>query len=465
MRLMKRIWIVISAAILAAACGRGPAEQTPAVLEGEIEGEFSQLVVLTYRPGEITNYLYPDAGDGKFDVVMNDVDGFMDLAVAVDDDVFGARVIPGDTLRLRIFPAETEGRFDVEYDGPTEKESRIWTDFYDVYGYYGQYNIRPDKDPDMTYEDSMSKIGLKDLAFRTKYGDDIDDYYLHYADLMCGLFKAVLLEERAGQEGVDAFDYPEYQELLKDVDPNDPFTINCGLLNRWARFQMRDLGEDDYSRCMAFMDRMDNEVTYTNSRNMMADLFASLIFRNPADLDEEHCHSFLDRLGAFAPDAEEMIESTRKAWDAYKAMGMGAAMPDAVLTTMKGDSIQLSSLYGKILYIDFWATWCGPCVKETPYLADLVSRLRDNDAISIISISLDDTEEPWLEKLNSDSQMITWPQYHLDTDQAKDFLSKLNLNSIPRFVIVDRDGTILDADAMRPSYDGIDDILLEAANR
>ena len=67
MRLMKRIWIVISAAILAAACGRGPAEQTPAVLEGEIEGEVLGVEEVEGETEGLTDGLDPLEIEGLMD--------------------------------------------------------------------------------------------------------------------------------------------------------------------------------------------------------------------------------------------------------------------------------------------------------------------------------------------------------------------------------------------------------------
>ena len=443
----------------AISCNNDKQTQAPAVLEGVVEGGCSELVILTYKLGEMTDYLYPEMTDGRFDIVMNGVDDFVDLAVSVDDDVFGARIIPGDTLRIRIFPTLPEGHYDIEYDGSTERESRIWTDFYDVYGYWGQYNIRPERDPDMTYEDSIVKFGLKDMAFRTKYGDGLDEYYVHRADMMGSFFKAVLLENKAYDEGMDPFDYPEYEELMVDVDPDDPEAISCGLLGRWARFTMRDSGDDELSRCSAFMDWAEDKVNYPNSRKMLASLLADLVLAQPDALDDAKCDSFLNRIKSFSPESEQLVEAGRKAWEAYKATAPGSVMPDVELTAPDGSNVKLSALSGKVLYIDFWATWCGPCLQETPYMGELVRRFESNEDVMFISISIDKTAEPWIEKINADSQALVWPQYYIESEKAEEFLQKLNINAIPRFVIVDRDGKIFDADAPRPSSEFIDDTL------
>lgn len=138
-------------------------------------------------------------------------------------------------------------------------------------------------------------------------------------------------------------------------------------------------------------------------------------------------------------------------------------MPDATLRDMDGRDLQLSSLFGKVIYIDMWATWCGPCVQEIPYLEALVDRFKDNDDIVFISVSVDDTAEPWLEKVAADKP--SWPQYWLAPKPSRDFCGKLNISTIPRFIIVGREGFIADPDAPRPSSDGIDEYLDSIVNR
>ena len=108
-----------------------------------------------------------------------------------------------------------------------------------------------------------------------------------------------------------------------------------------------------------------------------------------------------------------------------------------------------------------WATWCGPCVRETPHMAALVERMKSRDDIVFLSVSTDDTEEPWLEKLASDEPR--WPQFHLDKEADESFSKALNISSIPRFIIVGKDGRIYDANAIRPSDPEIDSVLNAAS--
>lgn len=460
---MKKIFSIITAAVAmfaAASCSQKP-QTGQAVLTGEVIGDCNQLVVLTYKVGEMTDYQYPVLHDGKFELVLDDVEGFIDMAVAVDNDVFGARVNANDTLGILVTPAG-DGSFEVTYIGDTEKESRIWTDFYDTYGYWGQYNLKVDKDPSITEDESIRMVDEKDAAFRAKYGSGLDRYYVKRADMMRDFLHAVLLENKAEANGENYLECPEYQAIFKDVDPNDPLTLSCGLLNRWARYEMREMEGSELSRSSSFMEKYAGKIKLTAARNMVAEFLASNVFMNPEEIDDTNFDAFLGHLASFAPDFPELVNSCRQAYEAFSATRPGAAMPDVTMRGTDGNDIQLSSLFGKVIYMDMWATWCGPCVQEIPYLEKLVERFKDNENIVFISVSLDDTDEPWLEKLAGDHP--SWPQYWLAPKPSSEFCGKLNITTIPRFIIVGREGYIADPDAPRPSSEGIDEYLTSIIN-
>ena len=127
------------------------------------------------------------------------------------------------------------------------------------------------------------------------------------------------------------------------------------------------------------------------------------------------------------------------------------AMPDVTIERTDGTKLQLSSLFGKTLFLDFWATWCPPCCAEIPHLEKLAEQFANNQDIRIISISVDQDRDAWIKKVAEDKP--TWEQYRISADDADAFFSAIELETIPRFIIVDSDGSIINADAPRPSDD------------
>jgi len=146
------------------------------------------------------------------------------------------------------------------------------------------------------------------------------------------------------------------------------------------------------------------------------------------------------------PDYYTQVE---KPYESGRLLAKGAAAPEIELADLNGNKINLSDLKGKALYIDFWASWCKPCCEEIPYLQKIVDELGNDKEITCISISIDEDERSWKKRL--DSEKPSWSQYIATPEGLKTISETYQINSIPRFVLVDKNGCILDINAPRPS--------------
>ena len=114
-----------------------------------------------------------------------------------------------------------------------------------------------------------------------------------------------------------------------------------------------------------------------------------------------------------------------------------------------GGKTTLESLKGKYVYIDLWATWCGPCRAEIPFLKELEKSLHDKN-IAFVSISTDSEKDH--EKWRTFVKEKELSGIQLYADRANmDFIKAFNVNTIPRFILIDPTGNVVDADAARPS--------------
>ena len=114
--------------------------------------------------------------------------------------------------------------------------------------------------------------------------------------------------------------------------------------------------------------------------------------------------------------------------------------PEIKETTPDGKTISLSSFRGKIVLIDFWASWCAPCRRENPYVVDLYNKYKEKD-FEIFGVSLDDNVEAWKKAIEKDG--LTWPQVSdlkkWESRVVKDF----HIEAIPYSVLIDREGKII----------------------
>ena len=126
------------------------------------------------------------------------------------------------------------------------------------------------------------------------------------------------------------------------------------------------------------------------------------------------------------------------------------AAPSFDYLNHKGGTTKLDELKGKYVYIDVWATWCGPCRAEIPSLKKIEEKYHGKN-IEFVSISVDVQKdfEKW-KKFVTDKQ-LGGIQLFADKDWNSDFIKSFGINSIPRFILIDPKGNVVSADAARPS--------------
>lgn len=244
------------------------------------------------------------------------------------------------------------------------------------------------------------------------------------------------------------------------VDPNDPDEVTFPLVNRWAYFHLREYGDDPVSATVGFLKSYGKKITNPAIKSMLA---GNLVSNCMSDIDidtPDKYETLFETISSFVPDHPEIVESCRAKIEAANAAQPGKPVPDTVMETVDGSQIRLSSMFGKVLYIDVWATWCGPCLHEAPSFRALAEKYGNDDRICFISLSLDSDKDYWIEYVNEEKPF--WPQFILDSSNQNDFCGKVGISTIPRFLLIGADGRFIDGDCARPSDDGIEDILKDA---
>jgi thiol-disulfide isomerase/thioredoxin len=128
---------------------------------------------------------------------------------------------------------------------------------------------------------------------------------------------------------------------------------------------------------------------------------------------------------------------------------------------IKGSAVSIKGLKGKVVVIDFWATWCGPCVAEMPKMKELYAKYRDQ-GVEFIGVSLDQPKEQGgLDKLKTfvKQNEIGWPQYYQGKGWESEFSMSLGINSIPCVFIVDAEGKLYSVEAGGKLEEMIPDLL------
>lgn len=151
-------------------------------------------------------------------------------------------------------------------------------------------------------------------------------------------------------------------------------------------------------------------------------------------------------------------QGLKEVYDNNKMMASNAMSPEFSYVNIDNKKVSLKDLRGKYVYIDVWATWCGPCKAEIPHLQK-VEKDYHGKKIHFVSLSVDrQADKPKWEKYVKDNK-LGGIQVIADKDFDSEFIKKYNIASIPRFILIDPNGKIVSGDALRPSDAGLRDLL------
>ena len=134
--------------------------------------------------------------------------------------------------------------------------------------------------------------------------------------------------------------------------------------------------------------------------------------------------------------AQMMVEKT-------EAIKVGNEAPELILPMPNDKDLALSSLRGKVVLIDFWASWCAPCRKELPNVKRCYEKYKNKD-FEILGVSLDKDRSAWLEAISTEG--LTWPQVSDLKYWQSEACQIYAIQSIPYTVLIDKEGKIIATD-------------------
>ena len=128
-------------------------------------------------------------------------------------------------------------------------------------------------------------------------------------------------------------------------------------------------------------------------------------------------------------------------------LNVGDKAPELAFNSPDGKILKLSSLKGKVVLIDFWASWCGPCRQENPNVVKTYNQYKDRvfkngKGFEIFSVSLDQNKDAWVNAIKKDG--LVWPYHVSDLQFWRSEGARIyNVSSIPATFLIDGDGVII----------------------
>lgn len=160
-------------------------------------------------------------------------------------------------------------------------------------------------------------------------------------------------------------------------------------------------------------------------------------------LDKEGDFPFLDSLAVRLKEGlpeSKYVQDFTKGVEAMRATVVGQMAPEISLPNPEGEVKKLSDLRGKVVMIDFWAAWCGPCRRENPNVVKVYEKYKDK-GFEVYGVSLDRKKEDWVKAIEKDN--LSWTQVsdlnYFNSEAAKAY----NVDAIPATVLLDKEGRII----------------------
>ena len=427
------------------------------LLKGKL-ANFKEDIALNYAPdGNIMYSEYHNLkvdADGSFTFDMEMTQPTADVIIYVGEKgTLGAQLVKGKTVEMTI--TKVDGDLQVAFKAPNIDVCRFLNQKAKSFDMVNYDPMDPSmRKPNAEYRALLEKENAKVKALLPKIKDKkLRSYYSDLAAAEYKWLKVRLIADDCEHKKIDRRTNAELQELLNDLDVNDAINYQTNL-SLWALLNKTksEMKGNNEAYCYELMDLTKQMVTNPNLRKQMVQIIGQnyYTYGDGTGNVEEFTKRFREFAGENANIADGMYKQFMEVKKAKEKTASGVPAPDITLDLPDGKQVQLKDICkGKFTYIDVWATWCGPCKMEIPFMEKLVERFKGNDKVMFISISVDENVDAWKKMIEKDKPQ--WAQYNIHGKTNQQFSADWGITGIPRFIMIDKDGNIFAADATRPS--------------
>jgi len=388
----------------------------------------------------------------KFDNAQNFHDtisveqGYYNLSV--DEKNFRIYLKPGFQLDLRIGDSiEFNGEGSIENNYLIANKALV-DKLKEIDDY--KYFAKREEEPFLLLMDSIYQVRLNLLTeIENKICDEFE--YMEKSKLkyeylrkkaLYNVSRHIILEDKSFEVSKNY-----YANLFKDINVNDSILIN---VNDYIRYVSSYLWEetnkivgdnDSIDFYLAYMQVLNEKIETTNLKERLSYDVGSIKLARTKELDQVY------NLVVQNLSNEKYLKRVQAQYNTLKRIEKGAISPDFQFEDVNGNIVELKDLRGKIVYIDIWSTGCGPCMAEIPYQKKLEKFCKGKN-IHLVAINILDDSEHW--KKTVKEKQLGGIQLHASDERDK-FFKDYVVRGIPRYILLDENGRIIDSSAKRPS--------------
>ena len=353
---------------------------------------------------------------------------------------------PGDTVHMKVDINDVEKT--LRFSGSTAGNNIFVNEEEWILNSYKERFLRNYYEPFSRLPAGYVKVVEKRLAWKMSFLDSMSARYQ-----LSRALKDVYYWKFYAESVTSRLYYPGNRENYT----NKPVKLPAGYFDFLKEVKLADEGANKGIGYNFFLDAVMRKRYELFERGKHS--FADFVKR---ELPEKAAYEYLayalgknftpEILDMFGPDCPYpgIAAAVKEKYRHLQGMMPGSAAPVVRFLTPDGRPFSFGDFKGKYLYIDFWATWCGPCIKEIPSLVKLEKEFQGRE-ITFLSISFDkDADEQKWKDYVKDHQM-TSRQFRADAKSHELLTRNWNISMIPRFVILDKEGRVVNVNAPFPS--------------
>lgn len=208
----------------------------------------------------------------------------------------------------------------------------------------------------------------------------------------------------------------------------------------------RAKGTSDFEKSLTYFELVDSIM----GKGILADLINHSHTKNAIRWSSLETAKNISEHYMESATSEEYVNSIRNLLNKRMLLAPGQPAPKFTLEGFDGKTYSLDDFKGQLVYLDFWATWCGPCRREIPYLKQLKDEYKGKP-IAFIAISVDDDKEAWEKMVKNDK--LDGIQLYAPKAWLNEVTIQYQVVGIPTFVLIDGEGRIIEYPASRPSQE------------
>ena len=444
---MKRLAVLLAIAVSLAACGNG--REGNIVLEVDVTDQASKEVVLIYHDQILTVEL-DSVGHAEFMIDDEDAVYARMCHYPRVDQMMNVYLERGDRASVSFSGKDFKGTF--AFEGEMEPAVKYLNTVV--------LTALPDEDYALPFDEYVKKLEKKETeavklleaSGVSKAGsfEEMEKGRIRYSYatqlLMYPLGHRLMAQDmdyQPDQKYYDVLDtYVVADDLLADLDQYREFIAEAAhVLDADNRDETAA-----YPRAVAQMRFIADRFEAGKTRDVLLHRLANAYVTRFGIEDIQDMENIY-RTYVQDPVLVAKYDASREKWN---LASVGRPSPDFKGLDVNGKEYTLADFRGKYVYIDVWATWCGPCRQEIPYLKKLDEDYKDAQIV-FLSLSVDQDKAKWEQMVKE--QSMSGVQLHIG--QNSSFQQAYKIEGIPHFILLDKEGRIIDKKMSRPSMDEV----------